>query len=97
MPHSPQNAKGPPVPGQPNHFRACPPTTKSGTKQVQAISTSPSPQVDWTAARDMERCSILSAREALIMRGAERFQALALASTYAVAARDLALSGRGAR
>lgn len=51
----------------------------------------------WEDAREMERRSVASAREALIMRGSERFQALALASTYAFAARDLALTGRGAR
>ena len=58
--------------------------------------TGAEPQVQpspWDAARRFEQASNVRARDGLQMRGAERFLALALASTYALAARDAALSG----
>ena len=50
----------------------------------------------WEAAREMERRSLGWGRSGLAMRGADRFVALALASTYAIAARDTALIGASA-
>lgn len=46
----------------------------------------------WDEARRLERSSIVQARTALLLRGAERFHALALASAYALAARTAAYS-----
>ena len=45
----------------------------------------------WSMAREYERQSIGLARSALLMRGADRFQSLAIASALALAARDAAL------
>ena len=47
----------------------------------------------WDRAREMERRSLDCARLGLMQRGPDRFATLALASTYALAARDAALSG----
>ena len=57
--------------------------------------TGAEPQVlsAWDASRLFEQASSVRARDGLQMRGAERFIALALASTYALAARDVAMSG----
>lgn len=46
----------------------------------------------WDEARRLERSSIVQARTALLLRGGERFHALALASAYALAARTAAYS-----
>ena len=61
-------------------------------KQDHSLNAA-SPQGHWIEARTLERVSIDRARDGLQMRGAERFIALALASTYALAARDAALVG----
>jgi hypothetical protein len=50
-------------------------------------------QGPWDRAREMERRSLDCARLGLTQRGPDRFVSLALASTYALAARDAALSG----
>lgn len=50
----------------------------------------------WACVREMERRSHSLTRDGLTMRGADRFIALALASTYAAAARDAALIGAAA-
>lgn len=50
-------------------------------------------QGHWVQARALERQSIDCARQGLTQRGADRFLTLALASTYALAARDTALVG----
>ena len=46
----------------------------------------------WDEARRLERTSIVQARSALLLRGADRIHALALASAYAIAARTAAHS-----
>lgn len=62
----------------------------------QSYRTSSESQGQRALAREMEQRSLSLARDGLEMRGADRFNALALASTYAVAARDAALIGAGA-
>lgn len=51
----------------------------------------------WEEARAYERASASLARAALAQRGADRLLSLSLASSYALAARDLALCAGGAR
>lgn len=63
----------------------------AGNGKPSAIA--PLNQAPWGDARDLERRSIECARQGLGQRGADRFITLALASTYALAARDAALSG----
>lgn len=63
----------------------------AGNDKSSAIA--PLNQVRWAAARTAERQSIAYARQGLTQRGADRFLTLALASTYALAARDAALTG----
>lgn len=46
----------------------------------------------WDEARRLERVSVIKARSALLLRGADRLQTLALASAYASAARVAAHS-----
>lgn len=58
--------------------------------------TSQADNLQWELARDRERRSAMCGRFGLTMRGADRFTALALASTYGVAARDAALIGASA-
>lgn len=58
-----------------------------------ALLHSPNPapiqsQAQWEAAREFERQSQVRSRDALKQRGADRFVQIALASTYALAARD---------
>lgn len=50
----------------------------------------------WGTVRALEAQSVKRARAALAMRGADRFNALALASVYALAARDHAVMAGGA-
>jgi len=45
----------------------------------------------WSMAREYERQSIDRAREALLMRGNDRFQSLSIACALGLAARDTAL------
>ena len=45
----------------------------------------------WSTAREYERQSIDRAREALLMRGNDRFQSLSIACALGLAARDTAL------
>lgn len=59
----------------------------------QATLTTPTNQAQWMTARELERRSIDCARQGLTLRGADRFLTLALASTYALAARDTVLVG----
>jgi len=68
-----------------------------GGSEHREDSPKPSLSQPWTTARTFERQSIDCARRALTLRGADRFNALALASTYAVAARDAALIAGGGR
>lgn len=64
--------------------------------QAQATQTARTNQSP-TAAKDFERRSLECARLGLMQRGADRFATLALASTYALAARDAALNAGGVR
>ena len=59
-------------------------------QKVEPTRKAPSDQ-QWSTAREYERQSICLARSALLMRGADRFQSLAIASALAFAARDAAL------
>lgn len=63
-----------------------------GSRHPETTANGPETQVPWAIARDLERRSNQCGRSALTMRGADRFHALALASTFALAARDAALS-----
>ncbi len=54
--------------------------------------TSELPRDQWDEARRLERTSIVQARSALLLRGADRIHALALAAAYAIAARTAAHS-----
>lgn len=63
----------------------------------QSTETRPLAQAPWSVARAYERKSRDCIREALSLRGEDRFNALALGSTYALAARDAALMVGGAQ
>lgn len=77
------------------------PATRGATGSVSMFSfggkehrePTPEPHRDqWDEARRLERTSIVQARSALLLRGADRIHALALASAYAIAARTAANS-----
>lgn len=80
--------ENPANPGTDEAFDVC------AGKPTDITSKTLGPQ--WEVARDMERRSAICGRSALTMRGADRFNALALASTYAVAARDAVMIGAAA-
>lgn len=60
-------------------------------RQKAEPTRNPPADQPWSKAREYERQSIGLARSALLMRGADRFQSLAIASALALAARDAAL------
>lgn len=51
----------------------------------------------WASARDLEIRSRAITRNALCLRGADRFNGLALAATFALAARQTAIIAGGAQ
>lgn len=67
----------------------------SGEDKQQRSQRTPKTQASWDRARDLERDSRSRALAALTMRGAERLQALAVASALAFAARDAGLMAGG--
>lgn len=62
-----------------------------GFREKSEPTRNPPSEQPWSAAREYERQSVGFARSALLMRGADRFQSLAIASAMALAARDAAL------
>ena len=68
---------------------------ETGTKIAETPSKlngdEPHSDHPWSMAREYERQSILRAREALQMRGNDRFQSISIAFALGLAARDTAL------
>lgn len=62
-----------------------------GLREKLEPTRNPPSDQPWSKAREYERQSVGLARSALLMRGADRFQSLAIASAMALAARDAAL------
>lgn len=62
-----------------------------GFRQNLEPTRKPPADQPWSTAREYERQSIGLARSGLLMRGADRFQSLAIASALAFAARDAAV------
>lgn len=64
-----------------------------GSRQWNLSAKPVQVQRPWEDARVYERQAQIQTRVALAMRGADRFQALALAATFAGAARAVAMGG----